>query len=163
MLDRRYPELLVHEVDTLRTKSRQREHRGDAGRKLMRQFIQHRQVLAVGDDGDLLGQILADAGQFFQLLARGQHIRDVARQITDQPRRLAMGTDTKWIRTLDIEQVGNLFKLTGNFGIDHWHGGSIQETAMPRLDLSQAGLLPLWLSTAIHNYGDVLRCKNLLV
>jgi len=63
LLDCCGPELLVQQVRALRSKPRQGEHGSDAGGTSMRQLIQHRQVLAVGDDGDRVSQVLADAGR----------------------------------------------------------------------------------------------------
>jgi hypothetical protein len=45
----------------LRAQAREGEQGGDPRRHLARQFVEHRQAFATGDDGDLVGKVAADA------------------------------------------------------------------------------------------------------
>ena len=122
LVDRVDAEFFVQQVHALGAEARQRQQGRDPGRHLALQLVKHRQMLAARDDGDLVGEVPADARQLIKVLALGQHVGDVARQLADQPRRPPVGAHPERVGALDVEQIGNLVELAGDLGVDDWHG-----------------------------------------
>jgi len=98
-------------------------------------------MLAARDDGDLVGEVPTDSRQLIQVLALGQHIGDIARQLADQPRRPPVGANPEWVGALDVEEIGNFVQLARDLGIDDGHG---RVCALPkaREAAPAGGLLP---------------------
>ena len=75
-----------------------------------------------GDDFvDLAGEVGADAGQPRQVVAAlHQHAR-LLRQVAQDARSIAVGTDAERIRPLDFQQVGDLVEDRGDVGVMDRH------------------------------------------
>ena len=98
-------ELIVRQVHPLGAEARQCVLGCDPGRHLPRQLVEHRQTPATRNGDDLVHKILADAGQFVEVFTLGQHVGDIARQLTDQPRRPAIGAHAERVGALEVEQI----------------------------------------------------------
>ena len=122
LVDRIDAEFLVQQVHALGAQARQRQQCRDPRRHLTLQLVEHRQMLATRDDGDLVSEIPPDPRQLIKVLAIGQHVGDVAWQLADQPRRLPVGAHPERVGPLDVEEIGNLVELAGNLGVDDGHG-----------------------------------------
>jgi hypothetical protein len=51
-----------------------------------------------------------------------QHLGNIARQLTDDARRPAVGAHPERIGTLDVQEVGHFVQLAGDFGVHDRHG-----------------------------------------
>ena len=118
-------ERLLQKVHPLRPQPRQAQQFRDAGRHLACKLVEQRQMPALRDHPDLVGEIAPDARQVVEILARREHVRDRARQPLDQPRRAAIGADTERIGALDVEEVGDLVELLGDLGVGHGHAPAL--------------------------------------
>ncbi len=122
LFDGLHVEIVVQRLDPLRPQAGNLQQLGDRGRQFAAQPIQQAAMSGRDDLFDLAGEIGADAGQAGQVIAAlHQHAR-LLRQVTQDARGIAVGADAKGIRTLDLEQVCDLFKDDGDVGVMDGHG-----------------------------------------
>jgi hypothetical protein len=67
---------------------------------------------------DLLGEVLADAGDIGKRRAALPECRDVAAQLSDRACRISVCPNPERVRALDVEQIGNLVE-------DRFDGGVV--------------------------------------
>ena len=115
------PELVVKQLDPLRTKSGQRGHFAELARQLLFQFFQKREAAGLDDVRDLAGKVLADAGKLRKIGFRRQHASHALRQAFDRARGAAIGANPKLVFPFYFQQVGRLIEDRRDFGILDGH------------------------------------------
>src|SRR4029077_16219443 len=88
--------------------------------QLARELLLERQLTG-GDDGrDLLGQVVADAGDVGQVFGPGAHqIGERLGEIPNGARGVAVRAHSERIRVLDLEEICHLVEQPGDVGILH--------------------------------------------
>ncbi len=121
LLDGLHVKVVVQHLDALGPQPGYLQQFGDGRRQFLAQAIQQAAMSGADDLGDLAGEIATDAGQAGQVVAAlHQHAR-LLRQVTHDARGIAIGTDAKRVRPLDLQQVGDLFEYSGDVGVVNGH------------------------------------------
>jgi len=100
----------------------------------MLQFLEFAELFGGDDFRNLVCQILSDSRQFGQIRTLPQHGGDIARQVLDGTRGIAISPDPKWIGALYLQQNRILAEQLCDFGIMNGHGAGSQKIGIGQLD-----------------------------
>ena len=124
LLERLDVEVVPQGAYTLRSQAGNAQQRGYGGRHLLALPFQELAFAGAHDLVDLLGEILADAGNVGEcgaLLDQGHEVRP---QLADRARRVAIGAYAERVGALDVEQVGDLVEDGADGGVESGHEGA---------------------------------------
>ena len=116
----------------LRTQSWNSQHLDHTARDLLPQFFQLRNLSRFDSDFDLAGEVLANPVERLQSGALfPQQIGDGNRQAFQRASTAAVGSDTKGVRPLNLEQVRDFIEHGGYLLILHGFGSNEWVTVLP--------------------------------
>ncbi len=89
-------------------------------------------MAGLGQCGDLVGKILADAGQVGQISAALQHECNLGPETAHDTSGVPVGPDPEGVCLIELEEIGEIIERLRDIGIVNGHGRSTYQSERPR-------------------------------
>ena len=109
--------LLVEDLDAFGAQALDAQEVRQVRRQLLTQVLQRAAGAGLQDFVDLLGQALADAGEFLKVLAGGRQVGQALGHVAHGPRCVTVGADAEGVLALDFQDVGDLVEDGGDLAV----------------------------------------------